>query len=373
MRGLAQMTNHEFYMDLALNNAQAMKGQTDPNPLVGSVIVNDNRIVGIGTHLKAGEPHAEIHAIRMAGEKAKGGTIYVTLEPCSHHGRTGPCAVAIVEAGIKKVVIATLDPNPVVSGNGVKILEDAGIEVIIGVRQAESQKMNEVFNKFIVEKTPFITMKAGITLDGKIATHSFDSKWITSEEARRDVHHLRNENMGILVGVNTVIQDDPELTTRIPNGRNPIRIILDSTLRIPLESKVIHDKLAETWIFTSANLDKEKRRVLEETGVSVFPTTGSKHVNPSEVLQILGEKLVSSVLIEGGGTVNWSFLENKLIDKIVLYVAPKIIGGHTAPSFLAGSGFDKMKDAVNLSNLSLEQIGSDYKFTGYPIYTHEGP
>lgn len=168
------MTNHEFYMDLAIKNAQAMKGQTDPNPLVGSVIVNDNLVVGIGAHLKAGEPHAEIHALRMAGEKAKGGTIYVTLEPCSHHGRTGPCAVAIVEAGIKRVVIATLDPNPVVSGNGVNILKDAGIEVIIGVRQEESQKMNEVFNKFIVQKQPFVTLKSGITLDGKIATHSSD-------------------------------------------------------------------------------------------------------------------------------------------------------------------------------------------------------
>jgi diaminohydroxyphosphoribosylaminopyrimidine deaminase / 5-amino-6-(5-phosphoribosylamino)uracil reductase len=216
------MTSHEFYMDLALQNAQAMKGQTDPNPLVGSVIVNKNRIVGIGTHLKAGEPHAEIHALRMAGEKARGGTIYVTLEPCSHHGRTGPCAVAIREAGLKKVVIATLDPNPVVSGNGVKILEDAGIEVMIGVRQEESRQINEVFNKFIVQKKPFVTLKAGITLDGKIATHSSDSKWITSEESRLDVHQLRNENMAILVGVNTVVKDDPELTARIPNGRNPI-------------------------------------------------------------------------------------------------------------------------------------------------------
>ena len=372
MKGLIQMTNHEFYMDLAIKNAQAMKGQTDPNPLVGSVIVNDNRVVGIGAHLKAGEPHAEIHAIRMAGEKAKGGTIYVTLEPCSHHGRTGPCAVAIVEAGIKKVVIATLDPNPVVSGNGVKILEEAGIEVIVGVSQEESQRMNEVFNKFIVEKIPYVTLKAGITLDGKIATHSFDSKWITSEEARRDVHHIRNENMGILVGVNTVIKDNPELTTRIPNGRNPIRIVLDSTLRIPLESKVITDNLAETWIFTSENFNKEKRNILENSGVTVFQTTGSKNVNPAEVLQILGEKLVSSVLIEGGGTINWSFLEKKLIDKIVLYVAPKIIGGHNAPSFLAGAGFDKVKDAVHLSNLSLKQIGSDYKFTGYPTYSHKG-
>ncbi|MGG3467138.1 bifunctional diaminohydroxyphosphoribosylaminopyrimidine deaminase/5-amino-6-(5-phosphoribosylamino)uracil reductase RibD [Neobacillus pocheonensis] len=362
------MTNHEFYMDLALKNASAMKGQTDPNPLVGSVIVNDNRVVGIGAHLKAGEPHAEIHALRMAGEKAKGGTIYVTLEPCSHHGRTGPCAVAIVEAGLKRVVIATLDPNPVVSGNGVKILEDAGIEVITGVREKESQQMNEVFNKFIVQKKPFVTLKSGITLDGKIATHTSHSKWITSPEAREDVHHLRNENMAILVGVNTVIKDDPELTTRIPNGRNPIRIILDSTLKVPLESKVLTDNLAETWIFTSENYDKKKEQTLKSLGIKVFQTSGKKHVDPNDVVHTLGENLISSLLIEGGGTINASFLENKLIDKVVLYFAPKLIGGQNAPTFLEGAGFEKMSDAVELSDGTFTKVGPDFKFVGYPNY-----
>ncbi|MGJ7909670.1 bifunctional diaminohydroxyphosphoribosylaminopyrimidine deaminase/5-amino-6-(5-phosphoribosylamino)uracil reductase RibD [Neobacillus sp. LXY-1] len=362
------MTNHEFYMDLALSNAKAMKGQTDPNPLVGSVIVNDNRIVGIGTHLKAGEPHAEIHALRMAGEKAKGGTIYVTLEPCSHHGRTGPCAVAIVEAGIKKVVIATLDPNPIVSENGVKILKDAGLEVIVGVRQEESRQMNEVFNKFIVQKKPFITLKAGTTLDGKIATHTSDSKWITSQESRLDVHHMRNEHMAILVGVNTVLKDNPELTARIPNGRNPLRVILDSTLRIPLDSKVITDKQADTWIFTSNQYDQEKESVLQSLGIKVFHTNGSKNVHLKEVLDTLGEHLISSVLVEGGGTVNGSFLENQLIDKVVLYFAPKLIGGRDAPTFLEGTGVDKMLEAIELTDTTIEKIGKDFKFIGYPIY-----
>lgn len=366
------MTNHEFYMELALKNAKAMKGQTDPNPLVGAVIVNDNRVVGIGAHLKAGEPHAEVHALRMAGEAAKGGTIYVTLEPCSHYGRTGPCAVAIVEAGIKKVVIATLDPNPVVSGNGVKILKDAGIEVIIGVLQEESQKMNEVFNKFIVEKSPFVTLKSGVTLDGKIASYASNSKWITSAESRIDVHHLRNENMAILVGVNTVIKDNPELTTRIPNGRNPIRVILDSTLKIPLESKVVTDNLADTWIFTSKKYDLSKEKTLKSLGIKVFATNGLEKVNPKEVLQILGENLVSSVLIEGGGTINASFLENKCIDKVILYFAPKLIGGKDAPTFLEGSGIEKMADAVDLVDTSIIPIGKDFKFIGYPIYSKEG-
>jgi len=368
MKGLVAMTSHEFYMDLALQNAQAMKGQTDPNPLVGSVIVNDNRIVGVGTHLKAGEPHAEIHALRMAGDKAKGGTIYVTLEPCSHHGRTGPCAVAIVEAGIKKVVIATLDPNPVVSGNGVRILHEAGIEVMIGIREKESRKMNEVFNKFIVEKKPFVTLKSGITLDGKIATYSSDSKWITSEAAREDVHYLRNQNMAILVGVNTVIKDDPELTARIPNGRNPLRVIMDSTLKIPLNSKVLTDQKAETWIFTSENYDLEKKKTIEAMGISVFETTGNIHVNPIDVLNVLGEKHVSSLLIEGGGGINGSFFASKLIDKLVLYMAPKLIGGNMAPSFIGGSGIDKMKDAVELTDTVITQIGQDFKIVGYPMY-----
>lgn len=361
------MTNDEFYMDMALKNAIAMKGQTDPNPLVGAVIVNDHRVVGIGAHLKAGEPHAEIFALQMAGDQAKGGTIYVTLEPCSHHGRTGPCAVAIVEAGIKKVVVATLDPNPIVSGKGVKILQDAGLEVVIGVGMEKSQRMNEVFNRFIVQKKPFVTLKSGITLDGKIATHSSDSKWITSEEAREDVHQLRNENMAILVGVNTVIKDNPELTARIPNGRNPIRVIMDSTLKIPLDSKVISDKLAETWIFTSGNYDEQKKITLESLGIQIFHTNGMNQVDPNEVLRVLGGKLVSSLLIEGGGGINASFLENQLIDKVVVYIAPKLIGGDRAPTFLEGVGIEKMGDAVELSDVKVESIGKDLKFVGYPI------
>lgn len=365
------MTDHEFYMDLALENAKAMKGQTDPNPLVGSVIVNENRIVGIGAHLKAGEPHAEINALRMAGDHAKGGTIYVTLEPCSHYGRTGPCAVAIKEAGLKKVVIATLDPNPVVSGNGVKLLEEAGIEVVVGVREKESRRMNEVFNKFIVEKKPFITLKAGSTLDGKIATHTLDSKWITSEASRRDVHQMRSEHMAILVGVNTVIEDNPELTSRIPNGRNPIRVILDSSLRIPLDSKVVNDHAAQTWIFTSQLGDAETEKVLRSKGIEVFRTSGLGQVDLNEVVERLGEHLISSVLIEGGGTINGSFLENYLIDKVVLYYAPKLIGGKDAPTFLEGTGFAKMKDAVELTDTEIVKIGNDFKFIGYPIFSKE--
>ncbi|ETP70173.1 5-amino-6-(5-phosphoribosylamino)uracil reductase [Planococcus glaciei CHR43] len=361
------MSNHEFYMDLALTNAKTMKGQTDPNPLVGSVIVNDNRIVGIGAHLKAGEPHAEIHALRMAGEAARGGTIYVTLEPCSHHGRTGPCALAIIEAGLKKVVIATLDPNPIVAGNGVKMLEEAGIEVLVGIREEESRKMNEVFNKFIETQQPFVILKAASTLDGKIASHTLDSKWITSEDARRDVHVLRSENRAILVGVGTVIADDPELTSRIPNGRHPLRIVLDSKLRIPLDAKVVTDNLADTWIFTSKQHDPKKRARLEALGITVIETSGEQRTDIPDVVRILGERSISSLFIEGGGTINAAFLENGLVDKVVLYFAPKLIGGKDAPTFLEGSGFELMKQAVELEDGEFLKIGKDFRFTGYPI------
>lgn len=360
------MSNHNFYMNLALTNAQTLKGQTDPNPLVGSVIVNDNRIVGIGTHLKAGEPHAEIHALRMAGNMSQGATIYVTLEPCSHFGRTGPCAQAIIDAGITKVVIATLDPNPIVAGNGVRMLKEAGIEVIVGVREEEAIKMNEVFNKFIVTKTPFVTLKAASTLDGKIATHSLDSKWITAEEARLDVHLMRSQHMAILVGVGTVIEDDPELTARISNGRNPLRIVLDSTLRIPLDSKLVTDGIVDTWIFTSQNYDTDKRQALEELGVLIFETSHDTQVDVVDVVRTLGEKGISSLFIEGGGTINAAFLENDLIDKVVFYFAPKLVGGKMAPTFIEGAGVEWMKDAIELRDGEFSKVGKDFKFTGYP-------
>lgn len=360
------MPSHEFYMDLALNNARTMKGQTDPNPLVGSVVVNDNRIVGVGAHLKAGEPHAEIHALRMAGEAAHGGTIYVTLEPCSHFGRTGPCAQAIIDAGLSQVVIAALDPNPLVSGNGVKMLEEAGIKVIAGIREQESLRMNEVFNKFITTQRPFVTLKAASTLDGKIATHTLDSKWITGEDARRDVHALRSENMAILAGVGTVIEDDPELTARIPNGRNPVRVILDSSLRLPLDAKVVVDGAAETWIFTSRTYDRAKAEQLTTAGVRLFETSGETRTDVNDLLRMLGENGISSLFIEGGGTVNSAFLENRLIDKVVLYFAPKLIGGKNAPTFLEGNGFGLMKEAIDLADGEFTKIGKDFKFTGYP-------
>jgi diaminohydroxyphosphoribosylaminopyrimidine deaminase / 5-amino-6-(5-phosphoribosylamino)uracil reductase len=365
------VANHEFYMQLAIQNAKAMKGQTDPNPLVGAVIVNDNRIVGIGAHLKAGEPHAEIHALNMAGDLAKGSTMYVTLEPCSHYGRTGPCALAVVRAGVKQVVIATLDPNPLVSGRGVRMLEEAGVEVIVGVCEEEAKRMNEVFNKYITTKLPFVTLKSAMTLDGKIATYTADSKWITSEKAREDVHQLRHEHRAILVGVNTVLKDNPQLTTRIPHGRNPLRVILDSTLKIPLDARVVANNEAETWIFTSEAYDKKKKEALEDQGIRVLVTSHPSRVDVKEVVRILGEEQISSVLVEGGGEVNASFLNNGLVDKVVVYVAPKLIGGRMAPTFFEGEGKALMKEAIELTSFTVTPVGPDIKLEGYPVYKKE--
>ncbi|MFS0749206.1 bifunctional diaminohydroxyphosphoribosylaminopyrimidine deaminase/5-amino-6-(5-phosphoribosylamino)uracil reductase RibD [Oceanobacillus sp. 1P07AA] len=362
------MTTDKQYMKLALENAKAMKGQTDPNPLVGAVIVNHNRIVGVGTHLKAGEPHAEIHALQMAGDNTKGATVYVTLEPCSHQGRTGPCARALVEAGIQRVVIATLDPNPLVAGTGVKILQDAGIEVEVGVLEEESISMNEVFNKFITQKLPFITLKAASTLDGKVATKTNHSKWITSEEAREDVHHLRNEHAAILVGIQTVLHDNPALTTRIPNGRNPIRIVLDSNLRIPLDAQLIQDKKAHTMIFTKEDVDQRKKERLESLGVEVVITSGKKQTDIQDVVNHLGRQQISSLLLEGGGNIHASFLAAGLVDKVVLYLAPKLSGGKDAPTFFEGPGIERMEAAIDLLNLKVDQVGPDFRFVGYPVF-----
>lgn len=258
------------YMNLAINVAKAGVGQTTPNPVVGAIIVNEGRVVGIGAHLKAGEPHAEVHAIRMAGEKAQNATAYVTLEPCSHHGKTPPCADLLITSKVKRVVVATTDPNPLVAGKGIAKLKAAGIEVEVGVCKEQADALNSVFFHYLEKKRPYITLKSATTLDGKIATVTGESKWITGDAARQDVHLYRSIHDAILVGVNTVLMDNPSLTTRLPNGtgKNPIRVILDSKLRTPLDSQIVNDGKAETWIIVSNQVNQEK--INEFSGKKVF-------------------------------------------------------------------------------------------------------
>ncbi|WP_047152719.1 bifunctional diaminohydroxyphosphoribosylaminopyrimidine deaminase/5-amino-6-(5-phosphoribosylamino)uracil reductase RibD [Aneurinibacillus tyrosinisolvens] len=361
--------DHKHYMQLALQLAEAARGQTSPNPMVGCVIVKDGAIVGLGNHLKAGEPHAEVHALRMAGEKAAGATAYVTLEPCSHYGRTPPCAEALIKSGVQCVVIAMLDPNPLVAGRGAAMLEEAGIEVIAGVCSTEAQRLNEVFVKFISTQRPFVTVKTATTLDGKVATISGSSRWITGEQAREEVHRLRHQHDAILVGVNTVLADNPQLTTRLAlGGRNPVRVIMDSTLRIPLESAVVTDGAAPTWIFTTERAEIEKQLQLEKKGIRIFSAGSGPSVNILRMLDILGEQSISSLLVEGGSQVNSAFLHAKAIDKIVAYVAPKLIAGQTAPSSFGGIGIEQMNDAISLADVQVEQVGQDIKISGYPVW-----
>ena len=361
---------NEKYMELALTLALKGKGTVSPNPMVGAVIVKDGRIIGEGYHQKYGEGHAEVNAFKNASEDVKGATMYVTLEPCSHYGKTPPCAEKIVEKKIKKVVIGTLDPNPLVSGRGVKILQDAGIEVESGILNDKCIKINEIFMKYIVKKEPFVVMKSAMSLDGKIATSAGESKWITGEESRRNVHVLRKELSAIMVGVETVIKDDPELTCRIENGINPIRIVVDSTLRIPIDSKIIKtaDKV-KTIIATTKKAERNTIKILEDYGVQIIITDTNKEgrVDLKDLMKKLGEAKIDSILLEGGAKLNFSALEEGIVDKVQIYIAPKIIGGENAKGPVGGLGIDKLEQAFKLKEITYKTVGEDILIEGYIV------
>lgn len=360
------------FMELALSLAKAARGQTSPNPAVGAVVVKDGELAGVGSHLKAGTPHAEVHAIRSAGDRARGAVLYVTLEPCSHHGKTPPCADLIVESGIKKVFVASLDPNPLVSGKGIERLKQAGIDVVTGLGQEEAEQLNQPFFHFIQTKKPFVTLKVAVSLDGKTATKTGDSKWITSPEARGDVHSLRHEHDAILVGINTILQDDPLLTARLPEGgRNPIRIVLDTQLRIPLTANVVQDKSVKTIIFTAMNHDVEKAIHLQEAGTEVvaLPT---ETIHIQDVLSDLGERHIMSLLVEGGAEVHASFVAANAFQQVIFYLAPKLIGGSNAKTAIGGSGIEFVQDATQLEFVTVERIGPDVKIIARPMKLGQG-
>lgn len=356
------------YMAMALDLARAASGQTSPNPLVGAVIVKDGTVVGMGAHLKAGEPHAEVHALRMAGNQASGATLYVTLEPCSHHGRTPPCADAVIDAGINRVVVAVLDPNPLVAGTGVDKLQAAGLKVTVGICEQEARQLNEVFFHYITTKRPFVTVKTASTLDGKIASVTGHSRWITGEAARGQVHEMRRQHDAILVGAGTVLADDPELTARLDGqlfGRQPVRVVLDSRLRTPLHARVVRDAVAPTWIFTTAESPAKKRDELVAKGVTLFMLEAP--ITVEKVLEVLGGRGITSLLVEGGAEVNGSFLQARAIQKVVSYLSLKLIGGSGAPSPYGGAGFATMDESVGLTRVTIEQVGEhDVRLIGYP-------
>ncbi|MCM0650219.1 bifunctional diaminohydroxyphosphoribosylaminopyrimidine deaminase/5-amino-6-(5-phosphoribosylamino)uracil reductase RibD [Clostridium swellfunianum] len=357
------------YMQRALELAKKGAGYTNPNPLVGAVIVKNGRIIGEGYHKVYGSHHAEVNAFLNAAEDVRDATMYVTLEPCSHYGKTPPCAKVIVEKGIKKVVVGLKDPNPLVAGQGIKILEDAGIEVVTGVLEEEGRKLNEIFLKYITTKLPFCIMKTAMTLDGKIATYTNASKWITGELSRRYVHELRHRVAGIMVGIGTVLIDDPSLTTRLENegGSDPIRIIVDSSARIPLEAKVLNLKSEKkTIIAVTEKADNDKLKALEEKGAEVIKTPlKNGRVDLAFLMKELGQRKIDSILLEGGSDLNYSALEEGIVDKINAFIAPKIIGGNTAKTPVGGQGKASMQEAINLKHIDILRFGEDIMVEGY--------
>ncbi|MBU0579978.1 MAG: bifunctional diaminohydroxyphosphoribosylaminopyrimidine deaminase/5-amino-6-(5-phosphoribosylamino)uracil reductase RibD [Candidatus Margulisbacteria bacterium] len=372
------MKNHlkakaaEHYMRQCLLLAAQTRGEAFPNPMVGAVIVKDNKIIGQGAHYGPGTPHAEIIALKQAGQKAKDATLYVNLEPCCHFGNTPPCTDAIIKAQIKQVVFAIKDPNPLVKKrNSKNILEKAGIKVNSDILGAEAKKINEVFLKYHQTKKPFVVLKLAATLDGKIATTTGNSKWITGEESRQFVQLLRREAEAILVGINTIIRDNPELTIRNHQSkkiRQPLRVILDSKLRLPLKAKVLNLKSkGATLIFTTKKAKPQKIKDIRNKGVEVVvvKTSPQSQVSLKEAVRYLAKRQITSILIEGGSEVAASAIKNKLVDKLYYFIAPKLIGGRTAVPTIGDLGINKLKQAYNIKDLSVEKIGEDLLVQGY--------
>ena len=349
------------YMRLALELAQRGQSWTSPNPMVGAVIVKEGRIIGQGWHARCGALHAERHALQNCAESPRGAVLYVTLEPCCHHGRQPPCTEAILASGIARVVAGSGDPNPLVAGKGLELLRKNGVAVETGVLEAECQALNQVFFHFIRTRRPYVVMKYAMTLDGKIATRTGASQWITGEAARRRVHQDRHRCTAILAGVGTVLADDPLLTCRMEGGKNPLRVICDTRLRTPLTSRIVQTARAVPTILATACGDAARRAPYEAAGcrVWVLPARDG-HVDLDVLMERLGAADIDSVLLEGGGTLNWSALEAGIVQKVQAYIAPKLFGGAEAPSPVMGRGAALPAQAVRLKNTVVTPVGEDF-------------
>ncbi len=356
----------EHWMRKVLHLAEKGKGRTSPNPMVGAILVKKGKVVGEGYHAKAGEAHAEIIALDRAKKGARGATLYINLEPCTHYGKTPPCAPRVIEAGVKRVVIGMEDPNPLVRGKGIRTLKKAGLYVRVGILEKECRRLNEAFCKYISVKEPFVILKVAATLDGKIAARDGDSKWISGEASRRFVHKLRDQVDGVLVGIGTVLRDDPLLTARVKGGRNPYRIVLDSRLKIPEKAKVFGDAPPRVVIATTELAPEDKIESLEKRGVRILSVDSKEgRVNLKPCLSKLGEIGIMSVLVEGGSEVNGSFLDEGLIDKLLLFLSPRLIGDHRAPGIFGGRGVPSLQEAVPLKEMKVKRIGEDVLLEGY--------
>ena len=357
----------ERFLSEALDLAARGRGRVSPNPLVGAVVVSDGLVVGRGWHEGPGTAHAEVVALREAGERARGATLYTSLEPCDHRGRTGPCTEAILDAGIARVVAGVVDPNPVVDGRGIEHLRSGGVDVSIGVLAREAERINEAFFKHVRTGTPFVTLKMAATLDGKVAARDGSSRWITGEEARADVHRLRGASDAIVVGAGTAILDDPSLTVRDPDyrGRPVLRVLVDAAGRVDAASALFSDE-APTLVATTERAHAARVEAWRAAGAEVVAYESVDDGVPlSEVVADLGKRDVQSALLEGGPTLAWSAVAAGLVDKVILYLAPKLIGGAAAPGILGGEGLASIGDAIDLEVADVERLGGDVKVEAY--------
>ncbi len=361
------MDKKEQYMKRAIDLAKKGMGRTSPNPMVGCVVVKNDRVISEGYHESCGGFHAERNALLNCKEEANGADIYATLEPCCHYGKTPPCTEIILESGIRRVFIGNKDPNPLVAGKGIRMLRDNGVVVETGILEEDCGKLNEIFFHYIKHGTPYIAMKYAMSIDGKIATRTGDSKWITGEEARKHVHMLRKQYTGIMAGIGTVLADDPMLDCRLEEGVNPTRIICDSRLSIPLESRIVRTarEIPTMIAFCKGLEDKAKAEELKKAGATLLETNGENRVNLKELMKVLGEKKIDGILVEGGGTLHGALLSSGLVQKVYAYMAPKIIGGKEAGSPVEGEGAACMKDAYFLRDIEMIKLGKDYCLSGY--------
>ena len=351
--------NDTDYMRLALEQARRGEGWTNPNPMVGAVLVRDGRILSTGYHERCGALHAERHALSRCTESPAGATLYVTLEPCCHHGRQPPCTDAILQAGIARVVVGSDDPNPLVAGKGLEILRQAGVQVETGVLKAECDALNQVFFHYIQTGRPYVILKYAMTADGKIATRTGASRWITGEEARRRVHQDRHRCAAIMVGVGTVLTDDPLLTCRMEGGRNPVRVICDTHLRTPLESQIVRTAGEVPTILACCAPPPDRAQALRAAGCQVWELPDrAGHVDLRALMDRLGQEQLDSVLLEGGAQLNWAALEAGIVQKVQAYVAPKLFGG-TAPTPVGGMGVDLPDQGIVLKHWAVTPLGED--------------
>ncbi len=349
------------FMKEALLLAEKGCGLVNPNPMVGAVIVKNNEIIGRGYHESFGGPHAEINALASCTRSPIGATMYVTLEPCCHYGKTPPCTDAILHSGISRIVIGSEDPNQIIAGKGMKLLKAGGMEVVYGVMERECSQLNEVFFHFIQTKRPFLVLKYAMTMDGKIATYQGESRWITGETAREKVHKDRNRYAGVMVGVNTVIADDPLLTCRLENGRNPVRIICDTNLKTPLNSNLVKTADSISTIIATTYSAPDKHKPYIEAGCKIMIVTKEgEHLDFKELIKKLGETGIDSILLEGGGSLNWSALKSGYVNKVQCYISPKLFGGMNALTPVGGMGVEYPKDAIILTGSTITQLGDDF-------------